>query len=69
MTTRSPSAFDETKAALLARSAGLGLRIVEGTGAGQIMIRQIDPVEISPGEFAHVVRASVEEHTGASGGD
>ena len=56
-------AFDETKAALLARSTGLGLRIVEGTGAGQIMIRQIDPVEISPGEFAHVVRASVEEHT------
>ena len=54
--------FDETKGALLARSAGLGLRIVEGTGAGQIMIRQIDPVEISPGEFAHVVRASVEEH-------
>jgi circadian clock protein KaiC len=55
-------AFDETKAALLARSTGLGLRIVEGTGAGQVMIRQIDPVEISPGEFAHVVRASVEEH-------
>lgn len=55
-------AFDETKAALLARSTGLGLRIVEGTGAGQIMIRQIDPVEISPGEFAHVVRASVEEN-------
>ena len=55
-------AFDETKAALLARSTGLGLRIVEGTGAGQVMIRQIDPVEISPGEFAHVVRATVEEH-------
>ena len=55
-------AFDETKAALLARSTGLGLRIVEGTGAGRVMIRQIDPVEISPGEFAHVVRASVEEH-------
>jgi circadian clock protein KaiC len=54
--------FDETKGALLARSAGLGQRIVEGAGAGQIMIRQIDPVEISPGEFAHVVRASVEEH-------
>ncbi len=53
-------AFDETKAALLARSASLGLRIVEGAGAGQIMIRQIDPVEISPGEFAHVVRNSVE---------
>jgi circadian clock protein KaiC len=52
--------FDETKAALSVRSAGLGLRLEEGTGAGKVMVRQIDPVEISPGEFAHVVRESVE---------
>jgi circadian clock protein KaiC len=52
--------FDETKAALMARSAGLGLRLDEGTGPGKVMVRQIDPVEISPGEFAHVVRESVE---------
>src|ERR1700735_99428 len=52
--------FDETKAALLTRSIGLGLRIVEGAGAGEVRVRQIDPVEISPGEFAHVVRESVE---------
>jgi len=55
--------FDETKAALLTRSTGLGVRIVEGTGAGEIMVRQIDPVEISPGEFAHVVRQSVERNS------
>lgn len=42
-------AFDETKAALLLRSAGLGIQITEGTGAREVMIRQIDPVEISPG--------------------
>jgi circadian clock protein KaiC len=53
--------FDENKAALLARSAGIGLKISEGTGAGQIMLRQIDPVEISPGEFAAAVRSSVED--------
>lgn len=53
-------AFDETKTALLVRSAGLGIQISEGTGAGEVMIRQIDPVEISPGEFAHLVRAAVE---------
>ena len=52
--------FDETKSALLARSAGIGIRIHEGTGAGQLAICQIDPVAISPGEFAHVVRESVE---------
>jgi circadian clock protein KaiC len=52
--------FDETTAALLARSVGVGMRITEGDGAGQITIRQIDPVAISPGEFAHMVRESVE---------
>jgi circadian clock protein KaiC len=53
--------FDESKAALLARSSGIGLQINEGTGPGQIMLRQIDPVEISPGEFAATVRRAVEE--------
>jgi circadian clock protein KaiC len=52
--------FDETKGALLARSKGLGLGLSEGSGAGQLLIRQIDPAEISPGEFAHIVRESVE---------
>lgn len=52
--------FDETKGALLARSEGLGLRFTEGAGAGKLQIRQINPAEISPGEFAHVVRESVE---------
>ena len=52
--------FDETKSALIARSAGIGMHINEGSGPGQIAIRQIDPVAISPGEFAHDVRESVE---------
>jgi circadian clock protein KaiC len=53
-------AFEETKAATDVRSQGLGLHINEGLGAGQIMLQQIDPAEISPGEFAHRVRDSVE---------
>jgi circadian clock protein KaiC len=52
--------FDETKAALLSRSAGIGLKINEGVGPGRIALHQIDPVEISPGEFAARVRHSVE---------
>lgn len=52
--------FDETKGALLARSAGIGIHIEEGRGAGQIELRQIDPAEISPGEFASAVRNAVE---------
>jgi circadian clock protein KaiC len=53
-------AFEESRAMLLARSKGLGTHIVEGLGSGQMLVRQIDPVEISPGEFAQMVRTSVE---------
>jgi circadian clock protein KaiC len=55
-------AFEETKSLLLERGACLGLSLVEGNGPGQIFVRQIDPAEISPGEFAHAVRFAVEEH-------
>lgn len=54
--------FDETKAAMLARSNGIGLRVQEGQRPGEITLRQIDPSEISPGEFAYLVRQSVEEY-------
>lgn len=35
---------------------GVGLDLREGSGSGKISVRQIDPVEISPGEFAAMVR-------------
>jgi circadian clock protein KaiC len=53
-------AFEESRSATMVRSRGLGLAINEGNGAGQILVRQIDPAEISPGEFANMVRESVE---------
>ncbi|WP_043458665.1 ATPase domain-containing protein [Azohydromonas australica] len=53
-------AFDESRAILLARCAGLGMPLTEGTGAGQVHVRQIDPAEIAPGEFASLVREAVE---------
>ncbi len=52
--------FDETKAALLARSSGMGLKIPEGRGPGELLLCQINPVEMSPGEFTQAVRESVE---------
>jgi len=55
-------AFEETRSATRVRSRGLGLTFNEGPGAGQIMVQQIDPAEISPGEFAHLVRDSVERN-------
>jgi len=56
--------FDETKPTLTARMSGLGYRFKEGIGPGKLNVRQIDPTELSPGEFAHLVRHSV-EHDGA----
>lgn len=53
--------FDETQEALLTRAKHIGLPIHIGMGAGQINIRQIDPAEITPGEFAAIVRKSVEQ--------
>ena len=53
-------AFEETQSLLRSRAEGLGMKLKEGTGPGEIYIRQIDPAEIAPGEFAHLVRQSVE---------
>ncbi|MEO6368725.1 MAG: ATPase domain-containing protein, partial [Steroidobacteraceae bacterium] len=53
--------FDETKSALLTRCAGLGLRFAQGPGPGELTLQQIDPAEVSPGEFVALVRRSVEQ--------
>ncbi|MCR5886010.1 AAA family ATPase [Rhizobacter sp. J219] len=53
--------FEEAKAILFDRADGLGMPIIEGTGSGQIEVRQIDPAEVAPGEFAGLVRQAVEQ--------
>ncbi len=53
-------AFDEARALLLHRAAALGIRVREGTRAGEVEVRQVDPADITPGEFADVVRRCVE---------
>ncbi|WP_310738738.1 ATPase domain-containing protein [Piscinibacter sp. HJYY11] len=52
--------FEETAAILTERAAGLGMTLHEGVGPGKIAVRQIDPAEISPGEFVAFVRKAVE---------
>jgi circadian clock protein KaiC len=52
--------FEEGRELLVTRARGLGIDIHEGHGAGQIMIRQVDPGEVSPGHFVSLVRESVE---------
>ncbi len=38
------------------------MSLAVGSRPGQVSVRQIDPAEIGPGEFAHAVRESVEQH-------
>jgi circadian clock protein KaiC len=54
-------AFDESVETLRARTAALGIKFQEGCEAGQVQVQQIDPAELSPGEFAHLVRCAVEK--------
>ena len=54
-------AFDDSAHTLLARTKSLGIRFKEGNGAGEVAIHQVDPAEVSPGEFAHMVRSAVEQ--------
>jgi circadian clock protein KaiC len=53
-------AFDESSATLLTRARGLGLPIDQVVRDGTLIIRQIDPAEMSPGEFAVLVQDTVE---------
>ena len=54
-------AFDEGLGTVFARARGLGIPLQEHVDSGQIRLQQIDPAEMSPGEFAHLVRRSVEQ--------
>ena len=53
-------AFDESAATLEARTEALGIQFVQGKQSGQVRVQQVDPAEMSPGEFAFLVRQAVE---------
>jgi circadian clock protein KaiC len=53
-------AFDESIATLEARTEALGIKFGECRKAGQVNVQQVNPAELSPGEFAYLVRQSVE---------
>jgi circadian clock protein KaiC len=55
-------AFDEGLGTVFARAAGLGMPLQAEVDSGRVRIQQIDPAEMSPGEFAHLVRTSVQHH-------
>ena len=52
--------FDERLSTFTLRSAGLGMELGAMRSDGRLTLRQIEPTELSPGEFAHEVVRSVE---------
>ncbi|MDP9102491.1 MAG: circadian clock protein KaiC [Pseudomonadota bacterium] len=53
--------FDEGIATFLARAASMSMDLRPFIESGQLSLRQIDPAEISPGEFSNWVRKAVME--------
>jgi circadian clock protein KaiC len=54
--------FDESTNTLFSRLDGLGIPLRKHAEAGLIRVQQVDPAELSPGEFVHAIRRAVEEH-------
>jgi circadian clock protein KaiC len=54
-------AFDEGRGTLEARARTLNLPLDKALASGLLRFQQIDPAEMSPGEFAAIVRHSVEK--------
>ena len=52
--------FDESANTLFSRTEGLNIPLKEHVDAGRVRVRQIDPAELSPGEFAQSIRSAVE---------
>jgi circadian clock protein KaiC len=53
--------FDESPDTLLIRCKQLSVDLGSHVAAGRVTLQQIDPAELTPGEFVHAIRRSVEE--------
>ena len=53
--------FDESRGTLFVRSRAMKMRLYEHVQSGHVTLQQIDPAEIPPGEFVHLVREAVEK--------
>jgi circadian clock protein KaiC len=63
---REPAAvflFDERRSSYFRRCEQLGIPLQEGTASGNLTVEQVEPGELSPGEFSYRVRDAV-EHRG-----
>ncbi|MBA3271606.1 MAG: AAA family ATPase [Acidobacteria bacterium] len=53
--------FDERRSTLLRRCEALGMDVQSRIASGHLSLEQIEPGDLSPGEFAHHVRRRVDE--------
>ncbi|MDO9370369.1 MAG: gas vesicle protein GvpD [Sphingopyxis sp.] len=53
--------FDERIGTMITRASAFGINLQRHIDSGTLTIRQMDPAEIAPGQFAAMVRAEVEE--------
>ncbi|AFL87968.1 RecA-superfamily ATPase possibly involved in signal transduction [Terriglobus roseus DSM 18391] len=54
--------FDEVLRTAKDRANALGMHVDVEVARGTLSISQVDPAELSPGEFIHDIRSDVEEH-------
>jgi circadian clock protein KaiC len=52
--------FDETRSVMLSRAKALGFKLEKDIESGTITVQQVDPAELSPGEFAVRILRGVE---------
>ncbi len=53
--------FDESIASILARARGLSMGLENSLQTGNLLLQQVDPAELTPGEFAALVRRRIEQ--------
>jgi circadian clock protein KaiC len=53
--------FEESISSLVHRTTSLGMPLENLMDKGSIHVRQVDPAQLQPGEFAHLVRDAVEK--------
>jgi circadian clock protein KaiC len=55
--------FDEGPDTLMARCEHLAVDLPRQIASGNVTLQQIDPAELTPGEFTHAIRVAVEENS------
>ena len=53
--------FDESTDTLRGRAEALGIDLDRHVASGAVALQQVDPAELSPGEFSHAIRHAVEQ--------